>query len=57
MAIKAVMLVTFCEGLFLKRLIAEMNFSAGVTQLVECNLSKVEVAGSSPASRSTFLKQ
>jgi hypothetical protein len=26
--------------------------SAGVTQLVECNLAKVDVAGSNPVSRS-----
>ena len=28
---------------------------AGITQLVECDLAKVEVAGSSPVSRSTLL--
>src|ERR1022692_1582850 len=28
--------------------------SAGVTQLVECDLAKVDVAGSNPVSRSTF---
>ena len=28
------------------------TFSAGVTQLVECNLAKVDVAGSNPVSRS-----
>ena len=28
---------------------------AGIAQLVERNLAKVEVAGSSPVSRSTFL--
>ena len=28
------------------------NKSAGVTQLVECNLAKVDVAGSNPVSRS-----
>ena len=28
-------------------------FPAGVTQLVECNLAKVDVAGSNPVSRST----
>jgi hypothetical protein len=27
---------------------------AGVTQLVECNLAKVDVAGSNPVSRSIF---
>jgi hypothetical protein len=27
--------------------------SAGVTQLVECNLAKVDVAGSNPVSRSS----
>jgi hypothetical protein len=27
---------------------------AGVTQLVECNLAKVDVAGSNPVSRSNF---
>ena len=30
--------------------------SAGVTQLVECNLAKVDVAGSNPVSRSNPLK-
>ena len=30
--------------------------SAGVTQLVECNLAKVDVAGSNPVSRSKKLK-
>lgn len=36
------------------RLEAEWGFrtSAGVTQLVECNLAKVDVAGSNPVSRS-----
>jgi hypothetical protein len=29
--------------------------SAGVTQLVECDLAKVDVAGSNPVSRSSFL--
>ncbi len=29
--------------------------SAGVTQLVECDLAKVDVAGSNPVSRSKFL--
>ena len=29
-----------------------MGHDAGITQLVECNLPKVEVAGSSPVSRS-----
>ncbi len=29
---------------------------AGVTQLVECDLAKVDVAGSNPVSRSIFLK-
>ena len=29
--------------------------SAGVTQLVECNLAKVDVAGSNPVSRSILL--
>ena len=28
--------------------------SAGVTQLVECDLAKVDVAGSNPVSRSKF---
>ena len=28
--------------------------SAGVTQLVECDLAKVDVAGSNPVSRSSF---
>jgi hypothetical protein len=28
------------------------SHSAGVTQLVECNLAKVDVAGSNPVSRS-----
>jgi hypothetical protein len=28
--------------------------SAGVTQLVECDLAKVDVAGSNPVSRSIF---
>ena len=28
--------------------------SAGVTQLVECNLAKVDVAGSNPVSRSNY---
>ena len=31
------------------------NSKAGIAQLVERNLAKVEVAGSSPVSRSTFL--
>ena len=30
----------------------EWNSRAGVTQLVECNLAKVDVAGSNPVSRS-----
>ena len=30
----------------------EGSASAGVTQLVECNLAKVDVAGSNPVSRS-----
>ncbi len=30
-----------------------MQVYAGVTQLVECNFPKVEVAGSSPVARST----
>ncbi len=29
-----------------------MRLDAGVTQLVECNLAKVDVAGSNPVSRS-----
>jgi hypothetical protein len=29
-------------------------FQAGVTQLVECDLAKVDVAGSNPVSRSIF---
>jgi len=29
-----------------------LALSAGVTQLVECNLAKVDVAGSNPVSRS-----
>ena len=29
---------------------------AGVTQLVECDLAKVDVAGSNPVSRSNFKK-
>ncbi len=29
---------------------------AGLTQLVECNLPKVEVAGSNPVSRSRYLQ-
>ena len=29
-----------------------MEFRAGVTQLVECDLAKVDVAGSNPVSRS-----
>jgi hypothetical protein len=29
---------------------------AGVTQLVECDLAKVDVAGSNPVSRSKFSK-
>jgi hypothetical protein len=32
-------------------------FQAGVTQLVECNLAKVDVAGSNPVSRSTPLRR
>ena len=28
---------------------------AGVTQLVECNLAKVDVAGSNPVSRSSLI--
>jgi hypothetical protein len=32
-----------------------MEFQAGVTQLVECDLAKVDVAGSNPVSRSTPL--
>ena len=32
-----------------------MVWSAGVTQLVECDLAKVDVAGSSPVSRSSLL--
>ena len=31
---------------------SECSKSAGVTQLVECNLAKVDVAGSNPVSRS-----
>ena len=31
-----------------------MVFRAGIAQLVERNLAKVEVAGSNPVSRSTF---
>jgi hypothetical protein len=31
--------------------------SAGVTQLVECDLAKVDVAGSNPVSRSKYSKQ
>ena len=34
----------------------ETAASAGVTQLVECNLAKVDVAGSNPVSRSKPLK-
>ena len=30
--------------------------NAGVTQLVECDLAKVDVAGSNPVSRSNFQK-
>lgn len=32
-----------------------MKKHAGVTQLVECNLAKVDVAGSNPVSRSNLL--
>ena len=32
-----------------------MYLQAGVTQLVECNLAKVDVAGSNPVSRSSLL--
>ena len=37
-------------------LLAKQSFliKAGVTQLVECNLAKVDVAGSNPVSRSKF---
>src|SRR5713226_1302348 len=35
----------------------EASASAGVTQLVECNLAKVDVAGSNPVSRSIPLEQ
>ena len=39
-------------------LLSYADFFAGITQLVECNLAKVDVAGSSPVSRSkrNFLK-
>ena len=30
-----------------------MDWRAGVTQLVECDLAKVDVAGSNPVSRSS----
>lgn len=30
---------------------------AGITQLVECKLPKLDVAGSSPVARSCFLSQ
>jgi hypothetical protein len=30
------------------------SWRAGVTQLVECDLAKVDVAGSNPVSRSNF---
>lgn len=33
----------------------EFRPQAGVTQLVECNLAKVDVAGSNPVSRSILL--
>ena len=36
------------------RLVAFAVRLAGVTQLVECNLAKVDVAGSNPVSRSNF---
>ena len=33
------------------------NFSAGVTQRLECHLAKVDVEGSNPFSRSSFLSK
>jgi hypothetical protein len=35
--------------------INDRSVDAGVTQLVECNLAKVDVEGSNPFARSTFL--
>ena len=32
----------------------DVKLGAGVTQLVECDLAKVDVAGSNPVSRSNF---
>jgi hypothetical protein len=37
-----------------KWLASEERVIAGVTQLVECDLAKVDVAGSSPVSRSEY---
>jgi hypothetical protein len=44
----------FMEFIFIFHTSYFIFFFAGVTQLVECDLAKVDVAGSSPVSRSSM---
>lgn len=39
----------------LKEICGNMIFGAGITQLVECKLPKLDVAGSNPVARSNLL--
>ena len=45
--------ITFDSGIVLEE--NRVSIRAGVTQLVECDLAKVDVAGSNPVSRSILL--